>query len=863
MLWKDRQGVPVPEQYLLDKVRPPALSAAMVRGGILGQYVEGRLSNPGVDHETAWRHALYGRMLELVQVGRPDEVKSWEDEAKIFWKRWEVVLSQMLLNEESFEIQTERSFLLPWLGIRGRLDVWVRRPNQWDVIEIKAKMRPPLGDYIVPEHALQVYVYQLMLSTLQDRPDAIHAYVAYLSDANRPLRKMDVSSAKWLHDLMRIRNHAVGYEFWLAFRGISLVHALRAKSRAFAKERVHQWLWRDYHQMLQRVDNLTSTESCYFSELHAFLAREQWYTLIGTTHISDQGRRGYASLWRPTTVDDPFQRITGLALEESDVKKDGRLVFRHDSAAYFAGREGDVVILMPQNALWERQFRALPLYTGTILQRSADHITVAFRDRSVVQWVEQQSTDWTLVLETYIAGYPRMVAALARLPDAPPDQRSLLMGITAPDVAISVSPIRREEFAELTDRQFQLLQKIVASPDYFLLQGPPGTGKTRYMLRHIVQAAVRKGQKVLLVGYTNRSVDEMCGAIADCSVRVLRLGSVESTEFPELTIEAWQKGEGFDLTYWRRRMENLDCIAGTVHAVMRIARLEKLFPYDRLVIDEASQVLDSYGIGLLTTRRAAFVMIGDERQLPAVTVQSEADAAVGHEALRQLGFSAWNESTFGRLLRRCQSAGWDHAHGMLVEQGRMHTEIQEVASQLFYEGRLRPIDPQRQNASLRHVGLNVPVEIAARRVVFIDVPSTGRAKENPAEVRCVIKAVEWLLEMQISESEIGIIAPFRAQVAAIQRQLRSLRKGYRILVDTVERFQGGERRAMIISLAVAHPDMLPMIASRPLTMPMLDRKLNVMLTRAKEYLIIIGNRAVLIRDPVYASMLNMVTLLRC
>ncbi len=850
LLWKGAHGRPLPEMYLLDKVRPPTLSEAMVRGGLLGAYVEIRTAHPALDHSDAWSRAVFGRMMDILQVADAERLAEWEVEARRFWVRQQEVLRR--LGADDAEVQTEVSFLLPWLGVRGRVDVWIRRPERWDVVEIKAKARPPANGYVIPEHAAQAYLYQLMLSTLADRPPVVATHVAYLADAERPLREVLTDEAHFLRALMRIRNHAVGYEFWMAFRGAALPRILEAKANALIRTDLPHWLRRDWAEALDRLGRLTDDERDYVAELHSFMAREQWYAIIGTTHTRSEDRRCYAGLWRPSVTDDPFQRMTGLRLDpEASDPEGGLLVFHHSADTYFSGREGDVVVVMPDDDRWARSFRALSLYTGVIVRREADRLVVRMRDAGGARRMKDEAAQqWVLALETYISGYHRLVAGLARFLDAPSALRSLWLGRRPPRKGQASAP----NPPDLTPHQQRLLQAALSAADYYLLQGPPGTGKTRYMLRSIVAEAHTQHRKVLLLGYTNRAVDEICGVLRNHlpKVRFLRLGSPESTEWPEATTAQWHADHPADVAAWQRRMAGVDCVVATIHAVGRVPRLAELFPYDVVVADEASQLLDAYAVGVLAGRTAPFVMIGDERQLPAVTVQPDDEAAVRSERLRALGFTTWSESMFGRLLRRCEAEGWHHAHGMLVEQGRMHVDIQEVAGRLFYDGKLRPVDPVRQSAPF----IPPSPTMFERRVVFVDVPSEGAEKENPAEVRRVAEVVRWLREMGIDESEIGVIAPFRAQVASIVRTLRDTLHLRDILVDTVERFQGAERRAVVISTTVATPDMLAMIASRPPNAPHIDRKLNVMLTRAKEFLVVVGNRRILEQDAVYAGMLR-------
>jgi superfamily I DNA and/or RNA helicase len=74
---------------------------------------------------------------------------------------------------------------------------------------------------------------------------------------------------------------------------------------------------------------------------------------------------------------------------------------------------------------------------------------------------------------------------------------------------------------------------------------------------------------------------------------------------------------------------------------------------------------------------------------------------------------------------------------------------------------------------------------------------------------------------------IGVVSPFRAQVAL----LRHLLTDVDVTVDTVERFQGGERDIMILSLVRAHSSDFVFD----------ERRFNVAITRARRKLVFVAH----------------------
>jgi len=98
-----------------------------------------------------------------------------------------------------------------------------------------------------------------------------------------------------------------------------------------------------------------------------------------------------------------------------------------------------------------------------------------------------------------------------------------------------------------------------------------------------------------------------------------------------------------------------------------------------------------------------------------------------------------------------------------------------------------------------------------------------------------------------ADETIGVISPWRAQVAAIRAALdRADLSAEAPLVDTVERYQGSERDVIIISFAtndVAYVQGMTDLwrgTREDGAEHAVDRKLNVALTRAREQIILLG-----------------------
>ena len=161
--------------------------------------------------------------------------------------------------------------------------------------------------------------------------------------------------------------------------------------------------------------------------------------------------------------------------------------------------------------------------------------------------------------------------------------------------------------------------------------------------------------------------------------------------------------------------------------------------------------------------------------------------------------------------------------------------------------------------------------IATKRLVFIpsQKSESDNNKTNSHEARTAVKLVENIYALYQrndllfeSDKSIGIIAPYRSQIALIRRGLHQLNIGPldKIMIDTVERFQGSQRDIIIYSFSVNYIYQLNFLARNMEDEGVLiDRKLNVALTRARKQLFITGNPTILSNNPIYRRLIEFVS----
>ena len=142
-------------------------------------------------------------------------------------------------------------------------------------------------------------------------------------------------------------------------------------------------------------------------------------------------------------------------------------------------------------------------------------------------------------------------------------------------------------------------------------------------------------------------------------------------------------------------------------------------------------------------------------------------------------------------------------------------------------------------------------------------------KVNTDEARIVAEQLQRIYE-EYHESfnpniTVGVIVPYRNQIAVIRREIEKLNIPVllEISIDTVERYQGSQRDVIIFSFTIQNPYQLEFLTANCFietdadgSTRLIDRKLNVVLTRARKQLIITGNPRILAINPLFRDLMR-------
>ncbi|MCL2038853.1 MAG: DEAD/DEAH box helicase family protein, partial [Bacteroidetes bacterium] len=408
----------------------------------------------------------------------------------------------------------------------------------------------------------------------------------------------------------------------------------------------------------------------------------------------------------------------------------------------------------------------------------------------------------------------------------------------------------------------QIIINALNSNNYFLIQGPPGTGKTSFILRYLTQILFNNtNENVLLVAYTNRAVEEICSNLIKIKnvlpdFDFIRIGSPENSQYTEHLLS------NIGIDEFEKRIYNCRIFVTTILTAHSQQELFFIKDIDTIIVDEAAQILESNIIGLLSKCKR-FIMIGDEKQLPPISIQQEKYLKVNDKMLVDIGLNNLKCSLFERLLKICKTKNYP-AFALLDKQYRMSNEIMSLANSLFYDNKLVLGDECLEKEDNKVMEYSYSEFFSAfpfnkSDCFFINTPAEKHSKINSTEVNIIVKLITKIKEkIAINNKTIGIISPWRMQCNDIRNKLNEDDKN-KITIDTVERFQGSERDIIILSLATNSSYLLNILSNKALIDDLVvDRKLNVAITRAKKKLIILGNYEILSQDDIYKKLIDKV-----
>lgn len=384
--------------------------------------------------------------------------------------------------------------------------------------------------------------------------------------------------------------------------------------------------------------------------------------------------------------------------------------------------------------------------------------------------------------------------------------------------------------ARLDRSQYAAASAALRTSDVFCIRGPPGTGTTRTLIE-IIRAACADGERVLAVSHSPAAIDRLLAGEStsehtdpDSLHHVLANSDMTAARIGEPSDSAVAD------TYVGNDRYQSDVVCATMDAADQFGA----DTFDLVVADEATRAsLPETLVPVSRGERA--VLAGDPMQLPPTPAGEFSDG----ETVRPTLFE-----------RLCEDYG-DGIVASLRTQYRMHEAIAAFPNRQFYDGML--------THGQRNRTWTIPslAPLAAIHVAGTEQQSPSESYYNEAEVAVVRDEVAGLLEAGVAPGDIGVIAPYSAQIGKIRVGLEMLDVADtdRIQVGTTDSFQGTSKEAIVVSFTRSNPQGFSDFLTYPNEGP---RRLNVAMTRARRRCLLLGNFDTLkrrdpTRDPAESS----------
>lgn len=376
----------------------------------------------------------------------------------------------------------------------------------------------------------------------------------------------------------------------------------------------------------------------------------------------------------------------------------------------------------------------------------------------------------------------------------------------------------------------EALMKIVTTDaSRSVIQAPPGSGKTR-LLSEIAILAVKMNKRIAVATQTKSQADELCNRIIslDSGVKVIRYLSSSESRNSILN-------EKIIATNDIKHDSSFSIVVGTS---AKWGFSQNFEPFDIFFIEEAWQL--SYANYLLLADRIApkLIMIGDPGQIPPVVT-----IPTNRWATNENGPHLAAPEIISRSVLEGNKFFLPATRRLPNDTAKMIQGFYDFNFDSYAEEGEKKIIPQKMTKSSsisRALGNFNNGSIIA---LTVKTPKDGPPQDKDLSiVSAAVNTVKELVESRsivlengeksiLTPNDIGIVATHRSMVNAIGLNLPNNLRNL-ISVDTPERWQGLERKAMI----AIHP---LSSTTNPSNFELETGRLCVMVSRHKSGLILL------------------------
>ncbi|KAL8670572.1 MAG: hypothetical protein Q9168_004900 [Polycauliona sp. 1 TL-2023] len=318
-------------------------------------------------------------------------------------------------------------------------------------------------------------------------------------------------------------------------------------------------------------------------------------------------------------------------------------------------------------------------------------------------------------------------------------------------------------------------------------------------------------------------------------------------------------------------MRSKRVIGCTTTAAAKYAYELRAASRDVLLVEEAGEILESHVITALGEKTTQLILIGDHKQLRPKVANYKLTVEKGE------GYDL-NRSMFERLVLK------GFPHQILTQQHRMRPEISALVRSITYPDLLdAPKTKGRSNLrgfqdNLIFVDHRKPEGDNQETANWKDASSSS-SKQNRFEADMVLKCAKYLAQHGYGSDNVVVLTPYLGQLRLLQEVLSAendpvlndldtaelaqagllplttkKQPQRKLRLATVDNYQGEESDIVIVTLTRSNPKDDIGFMSAP-------ERLNVLLSRARDALLIIGNSETFLKSrkgkPVWEQLFNM------
>ncbi len=811
-----------PQFYIINKLFSDQANEKMMQGNMVNQIFDRMLFDPNSSIDDMIEGIIPQSPMQMVSLGDGAVLQIKSNIKERHYPQLKGFVDRL----KAQEMHLEPSFICPDYGLQGRLDLLYRKDGKYSIVELKSGKAPHYDAW--HSHKMQVVAYNMIIRKVFSNKELANSSILYSSDPEQPLRNV-VNAIQIEQELMFCRNRIVG-----------ILHQLSENPKPFfdwlkscPKLELDRVLRDKHNRICDYLNKLSPDEYEWLLEQIRHIILEIWNVKLGGNATDLSSRWGHNALWQQDiySKQEAYRIIRDLGI----VSVRGDEICLEGTADMLVSdfREGDIILLYKQDLPVDKQ----QLFRGTISYIEDSKLEISIRGGLKIDESAKGLHLWSIEHDILDSLLYTPLASVTGFLEAGDLHKQRILGITAPG----------EASGSLSDDADDLVDRIDKAETYFVIQGPPGTGKTSGLLTKYVKKLYNdSSRRLLIISFTNRAVDEICLCLNRAGIPFIRTG--KSRAVPDKLLSSL--AEGKTISEIEDMIRDARVFVSTVQSANSWFKDTKsIIAFDELIIDEASQIIEPSVLGIIS-EIPKLILIGDQNQLPPITAQDYDPYVFTSDQLSSLRYSTYQRSLMERLYLLCDRNGWHQSISMLSCHYRMHESIAALIGH-YYDGKLQASTP-RQKAPLpdNRTGLS----LLDKRIVWISFPPTDTQRYDLNQVKAVKQLIDILTEAgEISDysADIGVIAPFRAMIHCLAKEMDNPD----LIIDTVERFQGSQRKIIILCLPLRSGSDIGAIESLNED-GSIDRKLNVAVSRACERLIILGSPRICQSSQHYRKLLE-------